>query len=112
VPNRISGYKPTGSPPPVNGSGGKVAVVNKTPGDSASAASAVSAGATAAATADQVTFTGSALALQKLGQAVADAPVVNAQKVAAVKQSIQNGTYQVDAGSVADKLLQFENGLK
>ena len=38
--------------------------------------------------------------------------VVNAQKVATVKTSVQNGTYQIDAGRVADKMLQFENGLK
>jgi negative regulator of flagellin synthesis FlgM len=50
--------------------------------------------------------------LQKLSEAVASAPVVDTQKVAAVKQAVQNGTYQVDAGRVADKLLQFESGLK
>ena len=68
--------------------------------------------APASSTADTVTFTGPALALQKLSEAVAKAPVVNTQKVASVKQSVQNGTYQVDAGRVADKLLEFERGLK
>jgi negative regulator of flagellin synthesis FlgM len=106
VSNRISGYKPTDSPPPVKGSGGNVSGLDKAQSESASVASA------AASTADQVTFTGPARALQKLGEAVANAPVVNTQKVADVKQAIQNGTYQVDAGRVADKILQFESGLK
>jgi len=92
----------------VKGSGGSVAV-DKAQGDTASVGSA---GSPAASSADQVTITGSGLALQKLAQAVASAPVVNTQKVASVKQAIQNGTYKVDAGSVADKILQFENGLK
>lgn len=105
MPNRISGYKPTASSAPVKGPGGTAQTVDKSPVEAASAAAA-------APTSDQVTFTGSARALQKLGEAVANAPVVNSQKVASVKQSIQNGTYTVDAGSVADKILQFERGLK
>ena len=54
----------------------------------------------------------SARSLQKIEEAVAKAPVVNADKVAAVKQAVNCGTYQIDAGRVADKMLQFERGLK
>jgi negative regulator of flagellin synthesis FlgM len=105
VPNRISGYKPAGSSAPVKGPGGSIQAVEKSAGEGVAAPAAAPA-------ADQVTFTGPALALQKLGAAVANTPVVNAQKVAAVKLSVQNGTYKIDAGSVADKILQFERGLK
>ena len=56
-------------------------------------------------------MTGSARTLQKLGEAVANAPVVDSQKVATMKQAIQNGTYQVNSGSIANKLLQFESNL-
>jgi negative regulator of flagellin synthesis FlgM len=111
VPNRISGYKATEPLAPAKGSNSGVQVVDKAQSE-ATATTAVPASSTASSTADTVTFTGPALALQKLSEAVAKAPVVNTQKVAAVKQSVQNGTYQVDAGRVADKLLEFESGLK
>ena len=106
--NRISGYKASEPLSPATGSNSGAQAVDKTQSATTSAASAPAASSTA----DQVTLTGSALTLQKLGEAVANAPVVNTQKVASVKQSVQNGTYQVNAGSVANKLLQFENGLK
>jgi negative regulator of flagellin synthesis FlgM len=109
VSNRISGYKASDPLTTVKGSNSGAQAVDKAQGSAASTSTAASS---SSSTADQVTLTGSAITLQKLGEAVANAPVVNAQKVATVKTSVQNGTYQVDAGRVADKMLQFENGLK
>jgi negative regulator of flagellin synthesis FlgM len=111
VTNRISGYKASDPLTTVKGSGSGAQAVDKTQGSAASASSAASSSASSS-TADQVTLTGSAITLQKLGEAVANAPVVNTQKVATVKTSVQNGTYKVDAGRVADKMIQFESGLK
>ncbi len=91
---------------PLKGSSSGTQVIDKS-GDATGAA----ASASSTSTADQVTLTGSARTLQKLGEAVANAPVVNSQKVATLKQAIQNGTYQVNSGSVANKLLQFESNL-
>lgn len=108
--NRISGYKASDPPTTVKGSSSGTQAVDKAQGSTASTAS--SASSASSSTADQVTFTGPAIALQKLGEAVANAPIVNTQKVATVKTAVQNGTYQVDAGRVADKILQFESGLK
>ena len=107
--NRISGYKASDPLTTVKGSNSGAQAVDKAQGSAASTSTAASP---PTSTADQVTLTGSAITLQKLGEAVANAPVVNAQKVATVKASVQNGTYKVDAGRVADKILQFENGLK
>jgi len=109
VSNRISGYNASDPLTTVKGSSSGTQAVDKAQG---SAASTSTAAASSSSTADQVTLTGSAITLQKLGEAVANAPVVNTQKVATVKTSVQNGTYKIDAGRVADKILQFENGLK
>jgi len=108
VTNRINGYNSSQPIAPAKGSSSGVQGADKAQGDATAAASSTAS----AAPADQVKLTGSGLTLQKLGEAIAAAPVVNTAKVAAVKQSIQNGTYQVDAGSVADKLLQSESELK
>ena len=80
-------------------------MTDKPQGDAAPAPSTAQTG-------DHVTLTDSARSLQKIEEAVAKAPVVDAAKVASVKQAVQSGTYKIDAGRVADKLLQFENGLK
>ena len=105
MPNKISGYPATEPLAPIKGSNSNV-VADKPQGDAATAA------ASTAQTGDHVTLTDSARSLQKIEEAVAKAPVVNASKVASVKQAVQSGTYQVDAGRVADKLLQFESALK
>ncbi len=103
--NRINGYEKTQLLQPSKGPSSGVQGVDKAEGNTAGSAAAASS------TADQVTLTGSARAMQKLSEAVANTPVVNTDKVADVKQSIQKGTYTIDAGSIADKLLQFESGL-
>ena len=107
MPNRISGYNPAEPLAPLKGSNSGPQAVDKTQGDASGTASPPAATAP-----DTVSITGPALALQKLSEAVAKAPVVNTHKVASVKRAVQGGTYTVDAGRVADKLLQFENGLK
>ena len=103
--DKISGIsiaEPVSKP---TGSGTSGVVTDKSQEGSAAAAAAAQTG-------DHVTLTDSARSLQKIEEAVAKTPVVNADKVAAVKQAISSGTYQVDAGRVAGKLLQYERGLK
>jgi negative regulator of flagellin synthesis FlgM len=107
VTNKISGYQATEPLVPAKGSTVSGAAADKAQGDATAGVSA-----TTAQTGDHVTLTDSARSMQKIEEAVAKAPVVNAAKVAAVKQAISAGTYQIDAGRVAGKLLQFERGLK
>lgn len=105
VTDKISGIstqEPVAKP---TGSAGNGVVADKSQGE----------GSTAAATArtgDHVTLTDSARSLQRIEEAVAKTPVVNTQKVAAAKQAISAGTYKVDAGRVAGKLINYERGLK
>jgi negative regulator of flagellin synthesis FlgM len=105
VPNKISGISIAESVAKPTGSGSNSVVNDKSSGEASAAASK-------AQTADHVTLTDSARSLQKIEEAVAKAPVVNAEKVAAVKQAISSGTYKIDAGRVAGKLLKYERGLK
>ncbi len=106
MPNKISGYQVAEPLVPVKGSGGNSTVAEKSSGEAAAAAAPAAAGS------DTVTLTGPAVLLQKLGEAVAKTPVVDAAKVASIKQAVSNGTYQIDASRVADKIVQFESGLK
>jgi negative regulator of flagellin synthesis FlgM len=105
VSDKISGIATTEPVAKPAGSGGNGVVADKSQGEA-------SAAAAAAQTKDHVTLTDSARSLQKIEEAVAKTPVVNAHKVAAVKQAISSGTYKIDAGRVAGKMLQYERGLK
>jgi negative regulator of flagellin synthesis FlgM len=106
VTDKISAYSTAEPVAPIKGSNSSSVVADKSHGEGSAA------GASTPQTGDTVTLTSSARSLQKIEEAVAKAPVVNASKVAAVKQAVNSGTYQINAGRVADKLLQFESGLK
>jgi negative regulator of flagellin synthesis FlgM len=106
VPNKIGGYTASEPRAPIKGSNNSGTVTEK------SQAEAAGAVASTAQAGDHLTLTNSARSLQKIEESVAKAPVINAAKVASIKEAVQGGTYRVDAGRVADKLLQFEKGLK
>ena len=103
--DKISGISTAEPVVPAKGSGSNGVVTDKSQGEGP-------ASAAAASPKDQVTLTDSARSMQKIEEAVAKTPVVNANKVAAVKQAISSGTYTIDAGRVAGKMLQYERGLK
>jgi negative regulator of flagellin synthesis FlgM len=103
VATKISGY-PSEPIAPLKGSTTGNVAPDKTQADAASSPTAQ--------TGDHVTLTSAAQSLQKLSEAIAKAPVVNASKVASIKQSVSDGTYQVDSSRIAGKMLEFENGLK
>jgi len=106
VTSKIDGYKSSQSLISATAKGAKGAGAGKP--------AAISGGseATEGGTADQLTLTQSARSLQKVAEAVANAPVVNSAKVESTKLAINNGTYKIDSGRVADKILQFEKSLK
>jgi negative regulator of flagellin synthesis FlgM len=60
---------------------------------------------------DTVNLTRSALLLAKLEEAVRAAPVVDAEHVSALKETIAAGAYEVDADALADTMLRLEREL-
>jgi len=56
-------------------------------------------------------ITDSAKGLAALEQAVRDLPAVDTARVQQVSSKLASGTYKVDAGRVADKLLRSEQDL-
>jgi negative regulator of flagellin synthesis FlgM len=104
VTDKISGISTAEPVAKPTGSSGNGVVADKSQGEGASAATAQPK--------DHVTLTDSARSLQKIEEAVARTPVVNADKVAAAKQALSSGTYQINPGRVAGKLLKYERGLK
>jgi negative regulator of flagellin synthesis FlgM len=68
-------------------------------------------GATASSSSDTVSITDSALLLGKLEEVVQSTPVTDSARVAAIKNALASGSYEVDDRQVADKLLRFERDL-
>jgi negative regulator of flagellin synthesis FlgM len=104
VATKISGY-PSEPIAPLKGSTTTNVAADKAQADA-------SAPTSTSQTGDHVTLTSAAQSLQKLSEAIAKTPAVNASKVASIKQAVSEGTYQIDSGRIAGKLLDFENGLK
>ena len=104
--DKISGLSTADQLAPIKGSNSSSVVAEKPQGEGAAAF------VSSSPTGDHLTLTDSARSLQKIEEAVANTPVVNQEKVAAVKQAVNSGTYQIDANRVAGKLLKFESGLK
>lgn len=74
-------------------------------------APAQSTGPAAESDAD-VKLTGAARGLATLEQAVRAMPAVDEARVAAVKQRLNSGSYEVDPQRVADRLLRLESDLQ
>ncbi len=68
-------------------------------------------GSSAGSGADSVHITDSARALASLSQAVEASPDVDTGRVATLQQAIANGSYSVDPGRIAGRMLQFEQDL-
>ena len=80
------------------------------PGNSpATESPAASAGAPAAQGDDQLKLTDSARALQQA--APADAAAVDPQRVERVRQALADGSYKIDAGHIADRMITMERQL-
>ena len=83
----------------------KTVTTGAIPDEPERAARKPAAGATAAP-ADRVQLSSLSTHLQAIEKGFADTPIVDSARVAEIKQAIANGHFKVDAGKVADRLLQ------
>lgn len=60
---------------------------------------------------DSVQLTDTAEKMRQLEQNLADLPVTNEDRVAAVKRAISEGSYEINTLSIANKMLNFERSL-
>lgn len=77
----------------------------------AGAGSADSAAASAPQTGDTVNLTRSGLLLARLEELVHGLPVVDAERVRAIKEALASGSYEIDDQAVADNMLRFDREL-
>lgn len=61
---------------------------------------------------DKVTFTGDAAKMAQLDDAIQSTTGVDSNRVAEIKKAISDGTFKVDSGQIADKLISMERDLK
>lgn len=81
-------------------------------GNGSAAATAAATGSTAAASTsdDQLKLTDSALALQNATRP-GDTASVDPQRVEQVRKALADGSYKIDAGRIADRMLALEQQL-
>jgi negative regulator of flagellin synthesis FlgM len=65
----------------------------------------------AAPTGDSVNLTRSGLLMSKLEEIVHGLPVVDADRVRAIKDALSSGTYEIDDQAVADNMIRFDREL-
>ena len=78
-------------------------------GPATESSAAAGTGAPAAQGDDQLKLTDSARALQQAART--DAAAVDPQRVERVRQALANGSYKVDAGRIADRMITMERQL-
>ncbi|MAT64210.1 MAG: flagellar biosynthesis anti-sigma factor FlgM [Gammaproteobacteria bacterium] len=60
---------------------------------------------------DTVSLTPQAQQLRDLESRIADLPEVDSNRVNTIRDAIANGSYEIDANRIAEKLMQFEGAL-
>jgi negative regulator of flagellin synthesis FlgM len=68
-------------------------------------------GGSQASTGDTVNITRSGVLLQKLEETLASVPVVDAERVSAIRDAIKSGSYQIDAAAIADQIIRLDREL-
>ncbi len=61
--------------------------------------------------ADSLTLTDSVMNLKKLEDSIAQLPIMDIQKVERIQNQIKDGSYQIDAEKIADRIIEMERAL-
>lgn len=61
---------------------------------------------------DSLRLTGEATSLQAMQRELSTAPAIDAQRVQAVRESLQNGTYQINPDAIASRMLELDQQLQ
>ncbi len=86
------------------------APTTKVSGASAAGGASKESGAPAVSK-DTITLTNTAADMLKLEERLASIPDIDDVRVAAIKENIENGNYQIDADKIVDSLLKIEKNL-
>ena len=62
--------------------------------------------------ADSLRLTGEATSLQALQRELSSAPAIDAGRVQAVRESLQNGTYKINPDAIASHMLELDQQLQ
>ena len=68
-------------------------------------------GTSGASSGDTVNVSQSGLLMSRLEEVVHNTPAVDTQRVAALKNAVSSGSYEIDDQKTADKLLRYERTL-
>jgi negative regulator of flagellin synthesis FlgM len=105
--DKISGYGRNGVD--ITSTRSRAPVRNERAGDSDKADA--SGRSDAAGNASQVRLTDTAASLKQIEARLAGTPDVDQKRVETLRQRIESGAYEVNAGRLADRLLAFERDL-
>jgi negative regulator of flagellin synthesis FlgM len=61
---------------------------------------------------DSLRLTGEATSLQALQRELSTAPAIDAGRVQAVRESLQNGTYKINPDAIASRMLDLDQQLQ
>jgi len=62
--------------------------------------------------ADSLKLTGEATNLQALERSLSSAPAIDAERVQAVRESLQNGSYRINPEAIASRMLDLDQQLQ
>lgn len=61
---------------------------------------------------DSLRLTGEATSLQAMQRELSTAPAIDAGRVQAVRESLQNGTYKINPDAIASRMLELDQQLQ